>query len=477
MERALNLNLLRAALGAGGMFPSPEEVQRRLAEAEIALFLQRGAVDDELLATAWYLHGVGTTRASLQIYPAERRLQANQVAAHIFDLALSAGIESEVVQREMTFAAQVSYLRGDLDPNALALYRRLSRSEPRLRDEPGAVSLDVGSAVLALDRRRLFGGRLAALRREARQLARIVGVTDLIATPYGAAARVIEGCNNLIVHLTYNQPDRLERARQLFEEGTDPPFAQFDLDSRWVAAHLRDIADDLGTTSVWAHLPPSVPPTAARAMTLGEPPVLSLWPPQLELLNGTPSPLDPAVRRLVLSFPTSAGKTLMAQYIVAAHVASGAGSACVVVPTHSLGRELRRDLDRRLSTIGRQAAGRRAARPAAALTALRGGHDAREAGRAPPARAEPDAQRVLAVRDRRGAPGRRRRARVGPRIGARVSPRSDVHHEPPDRGALRRAGQPGPRGGLAGGRRPVGASCSTTTGGGLGERMPCSAPG
>ena len=56
----------------------------------------------------------------------------------------------------MTFAAQVSYLRGDLDPNALALYRRLPRSEPRLRDEPGAVSLDVGSAVLALDRRRLF---------------------------------------------------------------------------------------------------------------------------------------------------------------------------------------------------------------------------------------------------------------------------------------------------------------------------------
>ena len=255
----------------------------------------------------------------------------------------------------MTFAAQVSYLRGDLDPNALALYRRLPRSEPRLRDEPGAVSLDVGSAVLALDRRRLFGGRLRALQREANELARIVGVTDLIATPYGAAARVIEGCNNLIIHLTYNQPDRLERARQLFDEGTDPPFAQFDLDSRWVAAHLRDIADDLGTTSVWAHLPPSVPQAAARAMTLGDPPVLSLWPPQLELLSGTPNPLDPAVRRLVLSFPTSAGKTLMAQYIVAAHVASGAGSACVVVPTHSLGRELRRDLDRRLSTIAGRA--------------------------------------------------------------------------------------------------------------------------
>ena len=458
MERALNLDLLRAALGEGGMFPSPEELQRRLAEAEIALFLQRGAVDDELLATAWYLHGVGTARASLQIYPVERQLQANQVAAHIFDLALSAGIASEVVRREMTFAAQVSYLRGDLDPNALALYRRLPRSEPRLRDEPGAVSLDVGSAVLALDRRRLFGGRLAALRREARQLARIVGVTDLIETPYGSAARVIEGCNNLIVHLTYNQPDRLERARQLFDEGTDPPFAQFDLDSRWVAAHLRDIADDLGTTSVWAHLPPSVPPAAARAMTLGDPPVLSLWPPQLELLNGTPNPLDPAVRRLVLSFPTSAGKTLMAQYIVAAHVASGAGSACVVVPTHSLGRELRRDLDRRLSTIGRPGRGRRAARPAAARTALGGGHDPEKL--AAHLRLEPNrmlSEYSLYVIDEAHLVGDAERGWVlesalGFLHGA------TLHHEPPDRGALRGARQPGPRGGLAGGRRPAGAA-------------------
>ena len=90
MERALNLGLLRTALGEGGMFPAPEEVQRRLAEAEIALFLQRGAVDDELLATAWYLHGVGTTRESLQIYPAERRLQANQVAAGAVPLAAAA---------------------------------------------------------------------------------------------------------------------------------------------------------------------------------------------------------------------------------------------------------------------------------------------------------------------------------------------------------------------------------------------------
>jgi DEAD/DEAH box helicase len=355
VERALNLEHLRAALGEGGMFPSAEELQQRLAAAEIALFLQRGSVDDELLATAWYLHAVGSARVALDLYPVDRQLRANQVAAHIFDLALSAGMPSDLEQRETTFAAQVSYLRGDLDPNSLALYRRLRRAEPTLRDEPGQVSLDVGSAVLALDRRRLFGGRLEALRSEANQLRNIVGVADLIDTPYGSAARVIEGCNELIVHLTYNRPDRLERARRLFDEAVEPPFAHADLNSRWVAAHLRDIADDLGTASVWAHLPPSVPLAAAMAMTLGDPPVMSLWPPQLDLLNAAPNPLDPAVKRLVLSFPTSAGKTLIAQYIVAAHIASGAGSACIVVPTHSLGRELQRDLDRRLSTLAGRA--------------------------------------------------------------------------------------------------------------------------
>ena len=169
MERALNLGLLRAALGEGGMFPSPEELQRRLAEAEIALFIQRGAVDEELLGTAWYLHGVGTARASLEIYPVERQLRANQVAAHIFDLALSAGIASEVVRREATFAAA-----GRLSPG-----RSGSRTpspctggchSPSLGyvDEPGAVSLDVGSAMLALDRTAAVRSVRTALRARAR---------------------------------------------------------------------------------------------------------------------------------------------------------------------------------------------------------------------------------------------------------------------------------------------------------------------
>jgi hypothetical protein len=354
VEGALNVDALRLALGAGGLLPSAEDLRSQLAEAEIALFLGRGQVDDQLLATGWYLHAVGSARRALEIYPVDRQLRANQTAAHIFDLALASSDLREYERHELVFAGQVSYLRGDLDPNAAALYRRVEMPAPLLRTQPGLVSLEVGSSLLALDRARLFP-RLETLRREAQQIRQVVGVADLLETPLGSAARVVEACRELLVHLTYGGTQRLDRARTLLDEAITAERSQSDLDSRWVAAHLRDIGDDLGSSSLWALLPPSVPPAAARAMTLGSPPVLSLWPPQLELLKMDPSPLDPAVRRLVLSFPTSAGKTLIAQLIAAAHIAANRGAVCVVVPTHSLAREVRLDLDRRLGILAREA--------------------------------------------------------------------------------------------------------------------------
>ena len=60
-----------------------------LAEAEVAAFFRSDQeVSDQLLETAWNLHHVGTVRPQLAIYEPTRQVQANAVAAHIFDLAL-----------------------------------------------------------------------------------------------------------------------------------------------------------------------------------------------------------------------------------------------------------------------------------------------------------------------------------------------------------------------------------------------------
>lgn len=363
MERTLDLDTIRQALGSQGRLPTPEELQQALARAEIDLFMDGAEVADDLLASAWFLHSVGTAREALEIYSTGRQRRANQVAAHILDLALQAREWSYVEQLQLTFAAQVSSLRGDVDPNARAIYRRLAGSRTSLRESPGVVSLEIGTALLALDRRLLFERLQNELRGELRSLVSLLRRGDtarptfelLGDTPFASAAGVLEGSYDLLVHLTYNRPERAARARTALEAAVNATSAQGDLDSRWVAAHLLDLIQDLKQSSVWALLPEGTSPEAGRAMTLGEPPVLTLWPPQVELFGSSPSPLDPEVRRLILALPTSAGKTLIAQYLIAAHLARRNGGACVIVPTHSLAREVRRDLDRRLDVMATRA--------------------------------------------------------------------------------------------------------------------------
>ena len=278
------------------------------------------------------------------------------MSGHIFDLALQSTDELTTPERlRLTFAAQVGYLGGDLTPNAAALARRAPLpEEPFEWSERGQMSLEVGVLVLALDRAALY--RLLDVRRE--QLTGLGSeLGDLTRTPFAAVDGVIRGVRSLITYLTYGTREHLDAAQRHLTAAVGTDAAESDVDSRWVAAHLRSIGDKLATTSAWAALPPRLP-NVAKAMTLGDPPVLSLWPPQLSFLTGAesgPSPLDPEVRRLVLSFPTSAGKTLLAQILIAAHVASAEdGDVCVVAPTHSLCRELGQSLNRRLRILGNE---------------------------------------------------------------------------------------------------------------------------
>ena len=82
---------------------------------------------------------------------------------------------------------------------------------------------------------------------------------------------------------------------------------------------------------------------------------MTLWPPQRSLVaHPTLSPLDPATTRLLVSVPTSAGKTLLAQLIICAHTAREDGDVCYVTPLRSLGREMRQGLRPRLRYLDRR---------------------------------------------------------------------------------------------------------------------------
>lgn len=349
MDRALNLGLLGGALDDTANLPSPTELRTMLAEAEVAAFFaQPGSLTAELVETAWNLHHVGTVRPALQIYGVTRQTQANSVAAHIFDLLLRGGELTEGEQLVSTFAAQVSSIRGDRTPNATALGRRLMQPTATFALEPGRASLELGCAFLTFDRAKT-SGLLRSLRSQQRTAGARTVDSELGNAGLASASGVVDGVSLLQSYMTNGDSADLDGARQVFERAATAPSSRRDLDSRWVAAHLYDLCDDFGRSSVWAILPPDTPPAVGRAMTLGNPPVMTLWPPQIEVLSDSlQSPLRHEVKRSVLTFPTSAGKTLLAQLIVAEHLATVGTGVCFVAPSHSLCREVREGLDRRL---------------------------------------------------------------------------------------------------------------------------------
>ena len=383
MDRALDFALIEGALGSHPRgdsrhaerasrraataprwqppLPTAEQLQSLLAEAEIDLFLNRHRIPPALLRAAWYLHGVASASRAHAEYGPERQRRAFQVSAHIFDLA-SAGIEMENESERLSqiFAAQVGYHRSDGLPNAQAIARRrfsgLS-SDRTFIDEMPTVSLHAGIGFLGLDMAHLRQN-LDRWRSEFGQLSSEIGADDLTGTPFGAAASVVEAIWLLLRFLTRGSRDDVATAQALLNRAVTTEAASGDQNSRWVAAHLRLIADEIDAGSLWTILPPETPPEAVQAFTISPPAVLNLWPPQRDLLTdgsggqgSKPIGLDPSVRRLVVSVPTSGGKTLFGEILMVVHLALQQTGVCYVTPLRSLGREVRRNLRRRLRVL------------------------------------------------------------------------------------------------------------------------------
>ncbi len=355
MERALNPDLLRLALGQHNSLPSPEELSETLARAELGLLLRSAEPPEELKAIGWYLHGVASSKYALQVYGIERQRAAFQVAGHIFDLLLHSPDLERIDQFKYCFAAQIAYLRSELTPNALAIYQRFGPelNELSLLNHFEEVALSCGVAFLGLNVDYVFRiGR--NLREEIRTLVSEWQVQDIFTTPFGSAAGVALGTRNLLSFLVYGRTEALSQAREQLRLAVLADSSSEDELSRWVAAHLLNLSTDLENASIWTVLPPEIPDRVRKAFAMGTPKILTLWPPQLRLLSQDVNPLSPQVKRFLLSTPTSGGKTLLAQLLIVSHLATAQTSVCYVAPTRSLCREVRKSLESRLRYLSKQ---------------------------------------------------------------------------------------------------------------------------
>ena len=121
MERALDLELLAAALDGRTGIPTAQELQQLMADVEVQLFLRRPEIPQQLIDTAWYLHAVASVDQARQRYTVARQRQAFLISAHIFDLALDQEGWPLLDRLSFGFAAAIGYRRGGRDPNATAI--------------------------------------------------------------------------------------------------------------------------------------------------------------------------------------------------------------------------------------------------------------------------------------------------------------------------------------------------------------------
>lgn len=362
MDRALAAEYLTSAFGDVQLseLPTVAELTDLIAELEIELV--RGLTENgfrtdlsPLRRSAWYLHGIASTTETSR-YPADQRRRAFAVSAHVLDLLLEHPGETARIRLATAFAAQVGYHRADESPNAGAIHRKLRDvlTEPAEFTESADVALHAGILFLGLDMTTLnrhlnwWATTAAALTRGA-QLNRLDG------TMFGPTQRLLWGIADLVRYLREGITDALEAARGHLLLVVRGEVGLSDLDTRWVAGHLLALANGFSESSVWAVFPPDVPAAVKQAFTLDRQPVLTLWPPQRSLIaHPTLSPLSQSTSRLLVSVPTSAGKTLLAQLIICAHTAQDDRDVCYVTPLRSLGREMRQALRPRLRYLDRR---------------------------------------------------------------------------------------------------------------------------
>jgi hypothetical protein len=352
VDRSLDPELIQTALGESSALPTTEELTRLIYETEISIFAGWGAKrSPDLVNVAWYLHGIASHASAQSIYGAERQRRAFQVSAHFLDLQIDTCAD-EVQRKRYLFACQVGYIRSGLTPNATAVFRKWQELSHANHHQPGELALSLGCLLLGGD----YGevARLSeSVLKSRRPIAAGTHTDDLRETVFEAEILVCEGCVSLVRYLQTGVAAHLETAKRKFDSGAGSPPSLGDLDSRWIAAHLRHVSDDFGSASVWSVLPPDLPLGVARAFVFGKPKVTMFWPPQLLALRGATNAItDSSVRRALMALPTSAGKSLLGQAVAAVHLARGESGVCYVAPTRSLCREVRTTFESRLRFIG-----------------------------------------------------------------------------------------------------------------------------
>jgi hypothetical protein len=155
--------------------------------------------------------------------------------------------------------------------------------------------------------------------------------------------------------------DSIAQVNQQLDRHRDRAMAAFEYGRTAVTVHTVDLlwagCRELAWNAIWTHIHAGVGSSLREfARVLAEPsrhnPVIELWPGQQRALRK--NILDPVPRAILVQMPTSAGKTLLAQFVILQTLTLNPGSTVAyVVPTRALVSQVARDLRSDFGRLGR----------------------------------------------------------------------------------------------------------------------------
>ncbi|WML57449.1 DEAD/DEAH box helicase [Neobacillus sp. PS2-9] len=237
-------------------------------------------------------------------------------------------------QLKSYWKSSVAYTLGDNAPNSIVIAKKLRNVLLELQENHTIIK----------DKKDIFTFSYYLLSRQT-----ISNIEDYIEDP-----ALIDIFHNLRKFIQSGEVRFINVLYSILDEQIKLSLELFDTNYYW---HLRYVKLCLGkiiNNCVWNNLEGIFSRNYIQQLIKSRPPVIELWPNQLEVINNKDSFLkNDSIKRTLVNFPTSGGKSLLAEFAIVKELETDITKKCFyIVPTNALVYEVTKRLRERFRRLG-----------------------------------------------------------------------------------------------------------------------------
>jgi len=162
-----------------------------------------------------------------------------------------------------------------------------------------------------------------------------------------------EAIRNFYQFLVIGEPSYFEKSGEAIERSIQIFLDANDSEDFALITLLSVVMEEIQKRSVWKSIRDYFKeyPEYLKQLVNSDPPIVELWASQIKAIES--GLLDKSRKNFVISMPTSAGKTLIAEFTIIKSLIEDQSSTCVyIAPNKALALQVEGDLRKRIATLG-----------------------------------------------------------------------------------------------------------------------------